>query len=384
MKVLHVVPHVAPEQGGAVSAALGMAEALAEAGVRVRLAATDHGLAQAPPAAFELELFPCRFCAWRYAPGMGRWLRREVPWADIVHIHTMWTYPTQAAARASRRAGVPYVLRPAGMLERWSMSRSALRKRLYAAAVEGGTIRHARALHWTADEERERSAPWSAAAPALVMAHGVPRRAYESLPSPELFRRRVPALGHVRFLLHLGRVHAKKQPEVSIRALAQLRADFPDLALVVAGPGERAYLDSLRALARDLGLEAAVHFTGMLEGDAVQEALVAATAFVLPSLQENFGLAVAEAMAAGCPVVVSPEVALASQLAAHGAGWVAAATPAAVAEALRELLADEPARLARAARARALVLDRFTWPAVARQLVAAYEGLLQSPRAGAA
>jgi glycosyltransferase involved in cell wall biosynthesis len=270
------------------------------------------------------------------------------------------------------------------MLERWSLGRSAWRKRLYTAAVEGDTIRGARALHWTAEEERRRSLPWSEAAAPLVVGHGVPRRAYEDLPPASAFRRRFPQLGDARLLLHLGRVHPKKQPEVAMRALALLRRERGDVALVVAGPAAPAYLRSLRALVQDLGVEGAVHFVGMLDGEAVQEALTAATALVLPSLQENFGLVVAEAMAAGCPVVISPAVALAHEVAAHAAGWVVEATPAALAAALRDVLADETEREARGARARQLVLERFTWPEVARQLLAAYAGLLAAPRAGAA
>lgn len=368
--------------GGAVTAALGMAEALASAGVEVRLAATDHGHPEPAPVGVDLRLFRCRYCPWRWAPAMGRWLEREVGWADVVHLHTVWTYPTRAAALACRRHGVPYVLRPAGMLEEWSMGRRAWKKGLYARLVESATIRHASALHWTTAQEQERSARWAGARPGWVIPLGLPASAYEGLPPAAAFTRRFPALQGRRLLLYLGRVDPKKQPEVAIGALPLVRRELPDADLVVAGPGPRRYLDSLAALAESLGVAEHVHFLGMLRGAEVQEAYAAAAAFLLPSLQENFGLAAAEAMAAGCPVVVSRQVALAPLVSSHGAGRVAEPDARAVAQAVSGLLADEAGRRAAGERARAVVLQRFTWPAVAAELIRAYETLLKNAPGG--
>jgi glycosyltransferase involved in cell wall biosynthesis len=366
--------------GGAVTAALGMAEALSRAGVEVRLAATDHGHPEPVHGGFDLRLFACRFCPWRWAPSMGRWLAREVAWADMVHVHTVWTYPTLAAARACGRRGVPYILRPAGMLEEWSMGRRPWKKGLYARLVEAETIRRANALHWTTEREQEQSVRWATGRPGLVVPLGLPRAAYEDLPPATSLGRRFPALQGRRVLLYLGRVHPKKQPEVAIRALAQVRREHPDAVLVVAGPGERRYLGALAALAEAQGVAGAVHFLGMLRGPEVQEAYSGASVFVLPSLQENFGLAAAEAMAAGCPVVVSPQVALAPLVSSHAAGRVAEANVPAVADAIGGLLADEPGRRAAGEHARSLVLQRFTWPAVAAELIRAYERVLLAAR----
>jgi glycosyltransferase involved in cell wall biosynthesis len=368
--------------GGAVTAALGMAEALSKAGVEVRLAATDHGHPEPAPAGVDLRLFRCRFHPWRWAPEMGRWLAREAAWAEVAHLHTVWTYPTRAAARACWRAGVPYLLRPAGMLEEWSMGQQAWKKVLYVRLVESATIRHASALHWTSEQERERSARWAGGRPEVVVPLGLPASAYADLPPAEAFGRRFPALHGRRVLLYLGRVHPKKQPELAIGALALVRREVPNTVLAIAGSGERRYLDALAAMADAHGVAAAVHFLGMLRGREVQEAYAGASVFLLPSLQENFGLAAAEAMAAGCPVVVSPQVALAPLVSSHGAGRVAEGNVTAVAEAVRGLLTDEPGRRAAGQKARALVLQRFTWPAVAGELIRAYERVMLSARGG--
>jgi glycosyltransferase involved in cell wall biosynthesis len=368
--------------GGAVTAALGMAEALSKAGMDVRLAATDYGHPEAAPAGVDLRLFRCRFDAWRWAPEMGRWLAREAAWADVAHLHTVWTYPTRTAARACWRAGVPYLLRPAGMLEEWSMGRRAWKKSLYVRLMESATIRRASALHFTSQHERERSARWAEGRPDIVVPLGLPASAYADLPPADAFGRRFPALQGRRVVLYLGRVDPKKQPELAIGALALVRREVPNTVLAIAGPGERRYLDGLAAMADAEGVGPAVHFLGMLRGREVQEACAGASVFLLPSLQENFGLAAAEAMAAGCPVVVSPDVALAPLVSSHGAGRVAEASVAGVAEAVRGLLMDEPGRRRAGQKARALILQRFTWPAVAGELIRAYERVLASARGG--
>ena len=112
------LPHVAREMGGAVTAAWAWPRPCPGRGGRA-VGRHRPRPSRATAGGFELHLFRCRFCPWRWGAGLGRWLAREVRWADVVHLHTLWTYPTWAAARASRRGGVPYVLRPAGMLEEW-------------------------------------------------------------------------------------------------------------------------------------------------------------------------------------------------------------------------------------------------------------------------
>lgn len=129
MRVIHVVPDLAPESGGPVTAVLGMTRALAGAGVSVRLLASSFG-SPAVPDGVDVALFRCRSSIWRWSPELGRALLREFQNADLVHIHTLWSYPTLAASRAAQNARVPYVIRPCGMLDHWSMGQGARKKRL--------------------------------------------------------------------------------------------------------------------------------------------------------------------------------------------------------------------------------------------------------------
>lgn len=382
MKVLHVVPSLAVSAGGPPTAVLGMAEALARAGLEVRVAATDHGgprlKADAP---YEVRLFHCRFCPWRWSPGLGQALDGAVRWADVVHVHTLWTYPVQAAGAACRRAGVPYLLRPAGMLDAWSMGQRRWRKRLYLAARERDTIRGAAALHWTSDAERARSAPYAGGVPDVTIPLGL-APAPDPPPAAGAFADRHPALRGRRVLLFLGRVHAKKRPDLVVEALPAVRARVPEAALVLAGHvDEPGYLAALRRRAAALGQDGALHVLGGLPPAEVAEALAAAAVVVLPSRQENFGLAVAESLDAGCPVIVTRAVALAPLVEESGAGWVVEPEPEAIATALLAALRDEPARLQRGARGRAAVRAAFSWASLAPRLVAAYESARGAGRA---
>jgi glycosyltransferase involved in cell wall biosynthesis len=169
-----------------------------------------------------------------------------------------------------------------------------------------------------------------------------------------------------------------------MRAFSHLVHEFPDTTLVLAGPGDPHYVSTLHALTQELGIGERVIFTGLLEGRMVREAYADADLFVLPSLQENFGLAVAEAMAAGCPVVVTPEVALAHQIEGSSAGLVVKGEVDDISRAMRLLLGDETRRRTMGANGRRLVLDRFTWDRVSVQVLGVYQDIVKGTRASAA
>ncbi len=381
MKILHVVPDLAPETGGPVVEVLGMATAQAAIGHRVAIAASNFGVRQAPDLdAISLHLFRCQFSPWRWTPELGRFLRREAKSYDIVHLHTIWQYPTWAAGLACGRARIPYVVSTCGMLAPWALAQKAWKKRPYLWFIERDTLRRAAALHYTAEGDRASSDAESWNHGHFVLPLGIPRSAYIDLPAPASFAKRFPATAGRRIVVFLGRLHYKKQPDVAVRAFHEACRDAPDTCLVLAGPSSPDYLRYLQRLANDLRIEDRVIFTGILRGPAVQEAYRSAALFVLPSLQENFGIAVAEAMAAGCPVVVSDQVDLSPDIRQAEAGLVATPTVEAVAGAVALLLRDEPLRRRMGENGRRLVLERFTWEKVAPDFVQVYEDILSGRR----
>lgn len=381
MRILHVAPDLAPASGGPVAVVLGLAGAQAALGHEVAIAATGAGREESPSVdGVIIRLFHSGFPPWRWSRGLGHFLARQVSGSDLVHAHTVWQYPTWAAGRACRLARVPYVLTFHGMLEDWAVSQRAWKKGIYLRLAGRGVLEHAAAVHATTDAELSASRGRIRAPGAFVVPNGLARSAYADLPPASRFGERFPALAGRRVVLFLGRLHPKKQPEIAIRAFHEACGGRKDVTLVLAGPSGPAYLRALRNLGDELGVASRIIFTGMLRGRMVQEAYRAASLFVLPSLQENFGMTVAEAMAAECPVVVSDRVGLASEIGRAGAGLVTPPTVGATAAAMARLLDDEPFRASMGRNGRRLVLERFTWERIVPDLMEVYRDILLGRR----
>ena len=174
------------------------------------------------------------------------------------------------------------------------------------------------------------------------------------------------------FALYLGRVNWKKGLDRLIRSWPHAG----QLRLVIAGNDEEEYSLELDDLAQQAGVRDRVIFTGPVHGADKAVLLAAAKVLVLPSYSENFGNVIVEAMAAGCPVVVTPEVGIAQSVAQIGAGLVVDGSPAALGSAIAALAADEGRRREMGARGRAAAVSQFSWAAVAAQMEQLYQSLL--------
>ena len=381
MRILHVIPDLAPATGGPVTAALGLAEAQAAAGHYVAIAASDYGLNKAPEAkGVTVHLFPCRYKPWRWSPELGRFLEQEVAGYDIVLIESLWQYPSLSAGRACRAAGIPYLVSPNGMLDMWSLAQKAWKKKPYLRLVEGANLLGAAAIHLTSDGELVNSKLHGWRIPKVVIPLGLSETKYKALPSQTDFYQRFPELVGQRIILFLGRLHYKKQPDVAIKAFNEVCRNADGWRLVLAGDGEPVYVAGLKALAENLGIAERVLFTGLLQGRAVTEAYCAASVFVLPSWQENFGLSAVEAMAAGCPVIVSNRMDLATEIAEAEAGLVVEPNVEDTANALNHLLTKETLRREMGSAGQRLVKENFTWDKSARAFTEIFEDILSGRR----
>jgi glycosyltransferase involved in cell wall biosynthesis len=379
MRLLHVVPTYLPawRHGGPILAVHGLCKALAARGHEVTVFTTDvHGkgrLHVPPGRPVEIDGVEVRYFSVRpprrlyLAPGLGRAARQEAARFDLVHLHSVFLWPTSAAARAAERAGVPYVLSPRGMLvPELIRARGRWRKLAWLALAERRTIERAAALHATSALEGEDAARLGYPLPPVFVApNGIDPAPWDGNPaalSPPV--RQVVEGGP--FLLFLGRLSWKKGLDRLIPALAQV----PGALLAAAGNDEEGLRPGLERLASDSGVAGQIRFLGPVHGADKAALLHRAAALVLPSRSENFGNVVLEAWAAGRPVAVTPEVGLAATVREAGAGVVADGDLGA---SLRDLLAD-PARLdAMGRRGAEAVRERFGWPAVARRMDGFYE-----------
>lgn len=389
LKVLHVIPSVSPLRGGPSQAVGEMVRALRQQGVEASILTTnDHGPGLDP------SLPTGRWIDWQGVPllafprwspplrslreyavsaGLARWLAGHVNRYDLLHIHALFSFPSSWAMATARRARVPYLVRTIGMLSPWSLAQSPARKRWMLRLLERRNLRAASALHFTTEAERQEARVLGLGAPELVLPLGVALPPLHPWPPPPRATTRP-----TRFLF-LARLHPKKQLEHLLDALALLQRQRPEAAwqLRIAGRGVPAYEASLRQRCTALGLDPRCHWLGQVEGEAKQAELREADWLVLPSAAENFGIAVVEALAAGTPVIVSPQVAVASMVAEAEAGLVVTSTPEPLARGLEQALGG-PTVATRLA-ARSLAQQRLAWPAISAQLVHHYQHLLTAP-----
>jgi glycosyltransferase involved in cell wall biosynthesis len=369
MRILHVVPTIDPAQGGPISVLAGLAPAQVAAGLDVSVVATTRAgenlvlSDRLKDAGVKVNLVGPATGALRRHPQLKTVVCSAVDAADVVHVHAVWEEIQHQAARAARSAGVPYLVTPHGMLDPWSLSQSRWKKKLYLAWRGRSNLAAARALHFTTKTEADLVAPLRLGPPAIVETLGVDLKEFEELPERGSFRKDYPAIGNHPVVIFLGRLHPKKGLDLLIPAFAD--AELNDTVLVVAGPDADGYRAKLEAEVAARGLASRVLFVGMLHGRDRVAALADADLFVLPSYQENFGIAVVEALAAGTPVLISDQVNIWQEIAEASVGGVTRADVRLLTEGLRRWMNDEPLRRGAAGRARPFVWGRYDWREIA-------------------
>jgi glycosyltransferase involved in cell wall biosynthesis len=386
MKVLHVIAAVAPRYGGPSTAVLGTCRALQALGLEPLLVTTDADAPRRLPVRLDAPtsfhgvpavFFPCQWSeALKYSRPLARWLEAHVGEFDVVHVHGIFSHACLAAGRSARRRGIPYVVRPLGMLDPWSLARRRLAKRALWTLGVGRLLGAAAAVHYTSAGEQRLAEQLPGLAPGVVIPLGVD----ESLVAAT---RESPAgaagAGAEPYVLSLSRLHPKKGLELLVDAFLDVTRD-PALRhwrLVVAGDGDPGYVARLRE--RAAGGDARVQLVGWLDGEAKRARLAGASLLALPSHQENFGLAAVEALACGVPVLLSTAVNVADEVREAGAGWVVPLAPGALRDGLRAALRDDRGRATRGAAGRALVFARFTWPRVGAALADLYRSVAHRP-----
>jgi glycosyltransferase involved in cell wall biosynthesis len=371
LKVLHVIPSFYPAHyyGGPIQSTLHLCRKLAEAGCDVRVLTTNANGPEAVlevPTDSEVEVAPG--VRVRYArrarpdsfspalvgqmPGMSRW-------ADVVHVTAVYSFPVIPALLAARLAGKPVVWSPRGSLQRWTGSTSVLLKDAWDSMCRA-IVTRSTVLHVTSDEEAAESIGRYPKLRAAIIPNGVQ--------VPERLDPK-PADGTLR-LVFLGRLHPKKGIENLLEATAKLG----DLrwSLAIAGKGDPAYTESLRAKIAALRLTNRVTMLGEVIGEAKQAAFENADLAVFPSHTENFGLVVAEALAHGVPVIASRATPW-SEVESRRCGLWVENDPGTLRGAI--VRASQMPMREMGARGRAWMLAEYSWDRAASEMVALYARL---------
>jgi glycosyltransferase involved in cell wall biosynthesis len=390
MRILQVVDSLDPIYGGPPTVVLRLAAALAREGAQVTLYSQERSGRESDIAAtlrgipgIELVRRVSDVCDGRVDRLMGRpardFLRRPENKFDVVHIHGLWRPGLAAILKESFRRSCPYVITPHGMLARWSLAQKPLRKKVALALTWRTLIQQASFVHALTQAEARDFAALGIACPVDIVPNGFFLEEMGELPPPGSYYAAHPELGGQPFILFLGRLHYVKRVDWLVRAFAKLAATIVDVHLVLAGPdcGTRPQIEQE---VEALGIGNRVHFVGPLYGAQKYAAMVDARCFCQPSVYETFSMAILEAMACGLPPVITRGCNF-DEIETSGAGLVADSEDDLVA-ALGKLCTDADARVAAAKKARDLVVAKYTWPVVARQMLARYQARLQRQGAG--
>ena len=363
--IIHTLAAVGIEASGPCYSVPRLCEALMRAGVETTLAVLDWIPGIAAPD--YVKRFPLGFGPRRLgrSPAMAEWLMERVRSGavEIIHSHGLWMMPNVYPGWARRAGDVRLVVSPRGTLSEWALNHHGARKRVFWVLLQRQALARADCIHVTAESEFEEVRRLGFRQPVAVLPNGIDVAAYERTPP-----------GTRRRLLYLGRIHKKKGIDLLLRAWRAVTPKFPEWELIIAGPDDGGYLDDMRRLAADLGLQR-VKFPGPVYGEDKLRMYRSADLFVLPTYSDNFALTVAEALAAGTPAIVSKGAPW-SGLGREGAGWWVEIGVDPLVAALQTALAQPPEVLrGMGARGREWMIRDYSWEAVARQMASVYRWL---------
>lgn len=378
MRILHVIPSLATSQGGP-TVAMGVIErALVAMGIEIETATTDDdgkgrrndqgtGLPVSTDGSLR-RYFRKNLDFYTISLPLQRWLTQSVRNYDLIHIHGLFSHANTAAARAARHAGVPYIIRPYGVLNRYGVTqRRPWLKKLSLRWIEGPLLRGAAAVHFTHQEEANQAS-----------LHGIPLRSVIIPIGLEPIDLPLPEDQSPPTILYLSRLNPVKNLESLLHAWSQLASRFPEWRLLIAGDGSPDYAAQLESLAASLHLGNQVEWLAHVGGSQKAQLLANASIFVLPSFSENFGIAAAEALLAGKACILTPGVAIASDAATRKAAIIAGPDENSLASALESLITQPDLRKNLSEQAHLYANDNLSTKRMAAQLIALYQQILNN------
>lgn len=352
MKILHVITSLSPKQGGTRSAVLAMAEAAAQQGAVVHIAATDdNGHEGHLPVSLSKPLEENGVTFWYFhrqtrfygvSISMASWLASNLPKYDLIHIHGLFIFSSLPAAYYARKYRIPYIVSPHGVLNQWGMRqrRSRLKRFMLRLLEKPIVTNHAAALHFTCEQEQIEAAQLGISQKSIMIPLGIALEPYYELPSAEHFLAQYSQLKGQKVLLFLSRLDPKKGLDLLLPAFAEVLQMHPQTALVIAGDGHSEFVSYLQSLAHTLNIEQKIIWPGFLSGKDKLSALAAADIFVLPSYSENFGIVVVESLGAGIPLIISNRIGIYREIAKAQAGQIVSCEIDDVVKAMSQLLAE--------------------------------------------
>jgi glycosyltransferase involved in cell wall biosynthesis len=392
MKVLHIIPSVASVRGGPSQAVIEMVSALRSQGVDAEIATTnDNGkellkvpLYEMTDQLTEYANVPIRFFP-RFSPNINAvrefafsrslttWLWQHITEYDLVHVHAIFSYTSTIAMAIARFKNVPYLNMPHGLLCKWSLRQSKLRKQIYLNVIERSNLLHSQSIHFTAQQEREEFNLLELKIPNFILPLGV--QIPDLIPDAQAQIRKILQIPDRRpIILFMSRIHPKKGLEYLISALGKLKEH--NFALVIAGSGEADYVQQIQDLLVNQGLSDRTHLVGFVQGETKNLYLQGADLFALTSYSENFGIVAIEALASGTPVLVTDGVAIAPMVQEQAIGYVTKLEIESITTILENFLQGFDHMQHNRYNYQQTVSAHYSWQSISIQLVATYQAII--------
>lgn len=367
-QAIHIVPGLDPSDGGPTYSVPRLGLALRKTGYDARILTVESAntlrqddVQSFPQSAHNVPVLG----SMRVSAALRDAAYQAARACQIVHAHGLWLMPNVYAGSAAAKVGTPLVVSPRGMLATEALRFSRFKKSLFWTLLQGRAYARAAAWHATSDGEADEIRAFGIRAPVAVIPNGID--------IPPVIAQHTPAKPR-RTLLFLSRLHPKKGLPNLIAAWSRLAPERPSWDLVIAGQDEGSHRAELEALVAASAVPN-VTFTGPIYGAQKQALLRDADLFVLPTRSENFGIAVAEALAYGVPAVVTTGAPW-SGLHSEGCGWWIGQGVSPLVAALAEATALPPAdRQAMGLRGRAWMERDFGWDAIGAQMAEVYRWL---------
>lgn len=356
MRILHTVASLHSDSGGPARSVPGLAKATAKSGVSVSLWSEQIPEGYQPPEGVELH------------HGSLDDAMKQSGSIDLVHDHGLWLPVNHRIAGLTKNLDIPRMTSPRGMLEPWALNHRKWKKKIAWALYQKRDLQNAAALHATAESEARQFRALGLKQPSYVVANGVDIPAFPDLQ---------PAIVEgEKTCLFLSRIHPKKGLPMLVEAWASVRPE--GWKMLVVGPDERGHRDEILALTKAAGLEGCWEFSDPLEGDAKWLAIRSASLFVLPTFSENFGIVVAESLAACVPVITTTGAPWHGLL-ENRCGWWIEPDVEQLSRSLAEATSMDAGELKKmGARGREWVEKDFAWQAIGEQMSQAYDAILGS------
>ncbi|TDN70849.1 glycosyltransferase [Paraburkholderia sp. BL10I2N1] len=386
MNILRIIPSLNPRGGGPMEGARRIDAELTMRGHSVEVVCLDN-----PSDVSTLDYpgvvhaFGSSGGTYAYSRDLFSWLKAHAKSFDVAIVNGVWQYHSLAAWRALKASDTPYFVFTHGMLDPWfkrTYPIKHVKKALYWLLAEHRVLRDARGVIFTCEEEKllARNSFFPYKCEEIVTAYGTAAPPEVSQAAVDAFIEKYPELKGTRVLLFMGRLHEKKGCDLALRAMAEIAKGNSSLRLIMAGPGTPEKVDRLRSLAESLGIGEKVIWPGMLSGNMKWAAFAVAEAFTLPSHQENFGIAVTEALACGKPVLISNKVNIWREIVEDNVGWVGNDDFEGTLRSVRNwLAASDDALRSMSVRAKNSFAARYRMPIVVDRLLEVLESGVGAP-----